>query len=55
MADQIDQYIKFIFEAPTNGGHKIVHDVYRKGRGAPIVIIKELPGIGRKHYAYPIY
>lgn len=46
MANQIDQYIKFTFEAPTDGGHKIVHDVYRKGRGAPIVIIQELPGIG---------
>ncbi len=46
MAKQIDQYIKFSFEAKTVKGHKIVHDVYRKGRGAPVIIIQELPGIG---------
>jgi dienelactone hydrolase len=46
MENQIDEYVKFTFEAPTDAGHTILHDVYRKGRGAPIVIIQELPGIG---------
>ncbi len=34
------------FVAPGSTGKRISHDVYRRGSGAPVVIIQELPGIG---------
>ncbi len=34
------------FSATGASGASIRHDVYRRGSGAPIVIIQELPGIG---------
>jgi dienelactone hydrolase len=34
------------FAAPLVSGAHISHDVYRRGSGAPVVIIQELPGIG---------
>ena len=34
------------FAAPGSTGKRIKHDIYRRGSGAPIVIIQELPGIG---------
>jgi dienelactone hydrolase len=34
------------FAANGNDGSAITHDVYRRGNGAPVIIIQELPGIG---------
>lgn len=34
------------FSATCATGTTILHDVYRRGSGAPVVIIQELPGIG---------
>jgi dienelactone hydrolase len=34
------------FAATCDNGTRISHDVYRRGSGAPVVIIQELPGIG---------
>jgi dienelactone hydrolase len=34
------------FTATGTNGVRISHDVYRRGSGAPVVIIQELPGIG---------
>ncbi len=34
------------FAATATTGTRISHDVYRRGSGAPVVIIQELPGIG---------
>jgi dienelactone hydrolase len=34
------------FTATTASGTPINHDVYRRGSGAPVVLIQELPGIG---------
>ena len=34
------------FSASSHDGSAITHDVYRRGHGAPVVIIQELPGIG---------
>jgi dienelactone hydrolase len=34
------------FAASVTSGARISHDVYRRGSGAPVVIIQELPGIG---------
>jgi dienelactone hydrolase len=34
------------FVAPGSTSKRISHDVYRRGSGAPVVIIQELPGIG---------
>ena len=49
MAFSLDKagYEKRRFEAPARGGPPIVHDVYERGDGPPVVIIQELPGIGR--------
>ena len=42
----ITDYRAAPFTATTTGGMVITHDVYRRGSGAPVVIIQELPGIG---------
>lgn len=42
----IAEYSATVFTATTQAENNISHDVYRRGRGAPIVIIQELPGIG---------
>jgi dienelactone hydrolase len=44
----IGQYRQFVFTAGVRNGAVISHDVYRRGRGAQVVIIQELPGIGRE-------
>lgn len=44
----IAEYRKTRFEAPTASGTTISHDIYRRGAGAPVVIIQELPGIGQE-------
>ena len=47
-ATQIRSYQKALFEARTSDGHLISHDVYRRGAGAPVVLLQELPGIGQE-------
>ena len=47
-ATQISSYQKTLFEARTSDGHLISHDIYRRGDGAPIVLLQELPGIGQE-------
>jgi dienelactone hydrolase len=42
----IAEYTSTTFSATCNTGQSITHDVYRRGSGAPVVIIQELPGIG---------
>lgn len=42
----IAYYNKASFSAACINGQQISHDVYRRGTGAPVVIIQELPGIG---------
>ena len=45
-ATPITDYDSASFSATCSTGQTISHDVYRRGRGAPIIIIQELPGIG---------
>ena len=47
-ATQISDYQKSRFEAQTSDGHSIAHDIYRRGSGAPVVLLQELPGIGQE-------
>ncbi|MDX2302073.1 MAG: dienelactone hydrolase family protein [Microscillaceae bacterium] len=42
----IKKYLKESFTASIRGGHTITHDVYILGKGAPVILIQELPGIG---------
>jgi len=42
----ISSYRRSPFAATGTNGQRISHDVYRRGSGAPVVIIQELPGIG---------
>lgn len=44
----IKAYHKSGFSAALAGGDIIRHDVYRRGSGAPVLIIQELPGIGKE-------
>lgn len=44
----IDQYERSSFAANGGRGDTIRHDVYRRGNGAPVLLIQELPGIGRE-------
>ena len=48
---QIDAYEKSRFEASTSEGRSISHDIYRRGSGAPVILIQELPGIGQQTLA----
>jgi dienelactone hydrolase len=48
---QIDAYAKTRFEASTSEGQSISHDIYRRGSGAPVILIQELPGIGQQTLA----
>lgn len=45
---QISAYQKSRFEAPIAGGRKISHDIYRRGSGAPVILMQEMPGIGQE-------
>jgi len=36
------------FEGPLRGGFNTSHNVYERGEGPPVVLIQELPGIGRE-------
>ncbi len=42
----IEDYEKSTFNAALASGHTVSHNIYRRGSGAPIVLIQELPGIG---------
>lgn len=44
----LDGYDKQRFQAELTGGDLAAHDVYVKGEGPVVVIIQELPGIGRE-------
>lgn len=44
----ISEYQKSSFSAPTSEGHLVKHDIYRRGTGAPVILIQELPGIGKE-------
>ena len=44
----IDQFTRTEFSAPTSDGHRISHDIYSRGSGAPVLLIQELPGIGEE-------
>jgi hypothetical protein len=43
-ATPITDYDSAPFSATCSTGQTISHDVYRRGCGAPIIIIQELPG-----------
>lgn len=43
----IDKYAKSSFTASASNGHVIEHDVYQRGEGPPVILIQELPGIGK--------
>lgn len=44
----MDGFEKWVFEAPLSSGKSVTHDIYSKGDGPIVVIIQELPGIGRE-------
>lgn len=44
----IAQFEKTNFTATAQTGKSITHDIYTLGKGAPIVIVQELPGIGKE-------
>ena len=47
-ATQIAGYQKALFEAQASNGHLISQDNYRRGSGASVVLLQELPGIGQE-------
>jgi dienelactone hydrolase len=47
MPTQISEYQKSSFSATTINNQIILHDVYQRGNGPPVIIIQELPGIGQ--------
>lgn len=44
----IANYQKDQFKASISGGEEIEHDIYCRGSGAPVILIQELPGIGKE-------
>jgi dienelactone hydrolase len=44
----IVDFQKSEFSAPLASGHLVTHDIYARGEGPPIVLIQELPGIGKE-------
>ena len=42
----LEDYRKEVFAAKTQRGDRIVHEIYSKGDGPPVILIQELPGIG---------
>lgn len=44
----IAEYRKDVFTAPIRGGAEVSHDIYCRGSGAPVILIQELPGIGKE-------
>ena len=47
-ATQISDYSRTRFEAQTSYADTLSHDIYRRGAGAPVVLLQELPGIGQE-------
>lgn len=45
---QIADYEKQSFSAVMHNGYEAMHDVYTRGKGRPVVLIQELPGIGQE-------
>jgi dienelactone hydrolase len=48
---QIADYTKTVFTAETSEGHSVSHNIYNRGSGTPVVLLQELPGIGRETLA----
>lgn len=44
----ISQFEHSSFSAPIAGKHEVSHDIYSLGEGPPVVLIQELPGIGKE-------
>lgn len=44
----ISQFEKSSFTATVSGQHNVTHDIYVRGEGPPVVLIQELPGIGKE-------
>ena len=44
----ISEFKRASFSADIAGGHEVTHDTYSRGSGAPVVLIQELPGIGKE-------
>lgn len=44
----IANYQKTSFTAPLASGKPVTHDLYTRGEGPPVVLIQELPGIGKE-------
>lgn len=46
--DAMRGYTKWVFTAPIASGRAVTHDIYSRGEGPIVVIIQELPGIGKE-------
>ncbi len=44
----ITEYKKTVFTCAVKSGDEITHDLYSRGSGSPVILIQELPGIGRE-------
>ncbi|NND69509.1 MAG: dienelactone hydrolase [Halioglobus sp.] len=44
----ISQFERSSFTATIAGKHEVTHDIYYRGNGPPVVLIQELPGIGKE-------
>jgi len=44
----IAAYRKDRFTAAVSSGETVEHDIYSRGSGAPVILIQELPGIGKE-------
>ena len=42
----LDGFTKWEFGARTSNGDPILHDIYERGDGPPVLLVQELPGIG---------
>ena len=42
----ISEFNKTVFSANSSEGKSIKHDIYSLGKGKPVLLIQELPGIG---------
>ena len=47
----MENYSKRTFTAPLASGKEVSHDIYERGSGPVVVIIQELPGIGKQTLA----
>lgn len=44
----LDGYARRVFTAPLTTGDEVSHDVYTRGEGPVVVLVQELPGIGKE-------